>query len=347
MKNRFLFYLLICSCFGCATTKSTEKETVYFPPKNKEWATISVENRRWKKDKLATALEYAKTQKSSGVLIVKSGKILVETYWDISKSLENPLFKDFVPGKTPDGRLIEDVASVQKSVVALLVGIANGKGVVDLNASVSHILGEGWSNATTNQEEKITVEHLLNMTSGLDAQLNFSHPVGTHWEYNTTAYSQIVKILELITQKDINTLTKIWLGDPIGIQESYWGQRPERFPYRHGYMATHRDLARLGLLVLNKGHWQKKDLLQNQAYLKKALLPSQNLNRQYGYLYWLNTDKASIPSGAADMICMRGALNRYVYIAPSLDLIVVRLGDEAERSFYENFWGLLVDAMPT
>ncbi len=346
MKAHFLFYFLICCCFACSTTKSIENKIAYFPPKNKEWATIPLEKKRWNKAKLGTALDYAKAQKSSGILIVKNGKILVETYWDISKSLENPLFKDFVPGKTPDGRLIEDVASLQKSVVSLLVGIANGKGLLDLNASVSSILGEEWSNATKSQEGSITVTHLLNMTSGLDVDLNFAHPVGTHWQYNNMTYSQIIKILELITKKDINTLTKTWLGDQIGIQESYWGQRPERFPNRHGYMATHRDLARLGLLVLNKGFWQKKEVIQNAVYLKKALSPSQHLNRQYGYLYWLNTDKSSIPSGEADMICMRGALNRYVYIAPSLDLVVVRLGDEADRSFYEDFWALLVAAMP-
>ena len=85
---------------------------------------------------------------------------------------------NFVHGESADGALREDVASQQKSFVALLIGIGIDKGLIDIAKPVSAYLGAGWSKATPEQEAAITVRNLMEMNSGLKENLTFDAPAG-------------------------------------------------------------------------------------------------------------------------------------------------------------------------
>ena len=88
------------------------------------------------------------------------------------------------------------MASAQKSVVAVLVGIAQERGLLRLDDPVTKHLGRGWSNASPQEEQAISVQHLLNMSSGLATDMSFQAEPGTTWLYNTPAYRlRIVSIL--------------------------------------------------------------------------------------------------------------------------------------------------------
>ena len=61
-------------------------------------------------------------------------------------------------------------------------------------------------------------------------------------------------------------------------------------------IAHARDLARVGLLVLDRGRWKGQVLLDDE-FLERALETSQAFNPSYGYLWWLPTEATALLSG--------------------------------------------------
>ena len=319
---------------------------LYFPPLDGKWETVSLEENEWKAAKLNIALKYAGEQNSSGVVILYRGRILAEQYWQLnSTEKEQSLYKYMLAKKTSDGRSIEDVASVQKSVISFLSAKAQDQGKLDLDRIVASYIGDGWSKASLKQESSITVRHLMSMTSGLDKMLNYMHPAGSVWEYNTGAYSVMVPVLTNVTKMNINQLTFKWLLSTTGMLESGWEHRKWVQGYHAantvGFTSSARDLARFGLLVLSEGKWNGHAILNNSKYLLESLQPSQKLKPSYGLLWWLLMEHNAVAA--------LGKLSRMVIIIPDHQIVVVRLGDKTKdknRNFRRKFLNLIFAAMP-
>ena len=125
-----------------------------------------------------------------------------------------------------------------------------------------------------------------------------------------------------------------------------------------GFATTARDLARFGLLILADGQWNGETVIADRDYLHAALRPSQKLNPSYGYLWWLNGQSEVargagergkdplIPPAPPDLVAALGAVDRKLYVAPSLELVVTRLGDSTGPNFQNDFWKLLMEAAP-
>jgi CubicO group peptidase (beta-lactamase class C family) len=341
-KNFTKGKLLITFILLSVSLQSQDTTNYYFPNREKEWESISPGKAGWDTTLLKKTIDYAESQNSSGLIIIKNGKILVENYWKINKKSEK-YATNFSYVTKDSFKVKEDVFSIQKSIVSLLCGIAVSHGLLDIEIPVHEYLGKNWSKTGPEHEKDIRVKHLLGMCSGINHDMEFVYKPGTHWEYNTMAYSQLVKVLEKQTDMGINHLTKKWLTSPLGISDSHWIIEPTRSnPYR--FHAIPRDLAKLGLMVLRDGTWNGKKIIPDKEYLKKAFSPSQEINQNYGFLFWLNTNKEFIKTAPVDMIIMFGSLNKYVYICPSLDLVVVRLGDRTEEGFNDIFWKYLMEA---
>jgi CubicO group peptidase (beta-lactamase class C family) len=340
---------------------TTRADSLYFPKGDSNWARVDPSRVGWNLGALDAALDYARTAHSSSVVILLNGRILAEREWDV----EGPArYARMRVGKTSDGRVIEDVASAQKSLVAVLAGIAQARGKLDLKATVDKYLGPGWSKADRAAESAITVRHLMTMTSGLNDSLIYLQPAGDTWRYNTGAYSRMIGVIEKATGTDIQAFTHDVLTAPTGMTDTRWLARPwtagNDAANSIGLATTGRDLARFGLLVLAHGKWEGKDLLQGQDYLREMLMPSQSLNPSYGLLWWLNgqprfqladgTRSQSgplIPAAPADLVAAQGALDRKCYVVPSLGLVVTRLGDPTGEAFNNEFWKLLMKAAPS
>ena len=191
---------------------------------------------------------------------------------------------------TADGRTIEDVASVQKSVLSFLAAMARDRGKLNIDEAVTDYLGEGWTQASPEQESRILVRHLMSMTSGLNERLEYMHPAGTVWAYMNRPYSMLVPVLAKATDMDIDQLTYAWLTSRVVMRESRWETRKwvrsQHAANPVGFMTSARDLARFGLLVLAGGTWNGQSLLKNPLYLHEALQPSQDLKKSYGLLWW-------------------------------------------------------------
>ena len=102
-----------------------------------------------------------------------------------------------------------------------------------------------------------------------------------------------------------------------------------------------RDLARFGLLHLNRGEWQGKQLVSKEwiDFMVTPAPSSDVRGNDYGAHWWLVPDnrKGDVP---ADAYSSAGNRGQYVIVAPSHDLVVVRRGLDFGRQGFDR-WELL------
>lgn len=349
-----LVLCIICSCSSDSDTpmENTESNELYFPPINSnEWKTNTVEDLGWNKDALQPLLSFVEMNKTKAFLILENGKIVVEWYGNNADATSNLAWN-----------------SAAKTLVSFTAGIAAEEGFLDTNLPSSNYLGTGWSSLTTAQEQNITVKNHFTMTTGLDYTVTnnnctdpecftFKNLPGIFWYYHNGAYTITHNIIEGATQQNFNTYFNDKLKNVIGMQGSW-----VPFGYFKLYYSNARSMARYGLLNLNKGNWDGIPVLESETYFNEMTNTSQNLNKAYGYFWWLN-GKASyklpaseleytgklIPNAPDDLIAGLGKDDQKLYVVPSKNLVIVRLGDAANdellgpSSFDNQLWQKIND----
>jgi CubicO group peptidase (beta-lactamase class C family) len=314
----------------------------------------------WDPAALDDLASYCHSQRTTGLLVVESRRTVLERNWPVAAGSD--LFeRRYLHGAVHDGALREDVASQQKSLVALLAAIAVDRGRLDLEQPVSSYLGRGWSLAETAQEDAIVVRHLLEMCSGLDDALRFEAPAGTRHHYNTPAYALMLPVLEAAADQSIAALTLTWLTGPAGMADTAWCQRSDELASflgnPRGLVTTPRDLARLGQIVLDGGVAENGARLVSSAGLS-AIFRRTALHPAYGRLWWLNGgthwimpnrgqgNGSLVPTAPTDALFALGSENRVLMVVPSQRLILVRLGQQApDADLRENMASGLARAM--
>lgn len=231
-----------------------------------------------------------------------------------------------------------DVASVQKSPVAVLVGIAIAQGYLSLD---------------TEWRDGITVEHLLTMTSGLGDALEFVAEPGRRWDYSLIVYPQLKRVLCDAVGRSLDDITADWITGPLGMTESRWEDRvwndnlppmfKPAFVYPDGkpmeaLVSTARDLVRFGHAAM-EGF---PGLGVDPAFLTRMTRSSQTLNPAYGLLWWVNDCEFSyapkgvaprpgplMPGVPADAFAALGAGDQCCVVIPSLEMVIARTGAAA------------------
>ncbi|RAK56252.1 serine hydrolase [Phenylobacterium soli] len=298
------------------------------------------------------ALDYVQGQRTTGFLMVRNRQVLVERNWPLGADA-GKFRDDFTYGTTAGGALLEDVASQQKSFVAVLAAIAADKGLLDVEKPVSAYIGPGWSKAAPGQEAAIRVLHLLTMSSGLSTEFAYAAPPGTTFLYNTPVYAVTKAVLAAAAKAPLEAITRDWLTAPAGMADTAWRPRPASFGdvgNPTGLVTSPRDVARFGQLILDGGVAEGGRRVVSAAALK-ALFARSPANPAYGRLWWLNgsdyairplarrTDGPLIPAAPADLVAALGALDRKLYVVPSLGAVVVRMGQAApDHDFDQQLW---------
>lgn len=307
-------------------------------------------------DAITALLGYLQEQNTTGFIVRRDGETLIEKTWP-AHDVEN--FPLFLYGNAPDGSLYEDVASQQKSFIAVLVGIAVDKGLIDVDRPVSDYLGEGWSKASPEQEARIKVSHILQMSSGLGEDFSFEADAGTSFFYNTPVYAVSKKILVAASGMTLEEVTRDWLTEPAGMADTAWRKRPAAFANvgnNTALVTTPSDIARFGQLILNKGLASSGERVVSEDSLAAMFVPS-GPNPAYGQLWWLNGSDFTLIAGRGrkegpliasapdDLVAALGFLDRKLYVVPSLDMVVVRTGADApDVDFDAQVWTLLRQA---
>ena len=298
---------------------------------------------RWTSAALDDLALYCRDQCTTGLLLVQDRQTVLERNWPVPAGSE-VFARRYLHGTSAGGALREDVASQQKSLVALLAAIAVDRGLLDIGQPVSRYVGTGWSRADLPQEQAIAVHHLLEMCSGLDDALSFQHPAGVHHDYNTPAYAVLLPVLEAASGQRLDDLTREWLTGPAGMGDTGWCHRVDELASflgnPRGLVTTPGDLSRLGQLVLDGGVAADGTRLVSAAGLA-AIFRRTDLHPAYGRLWWLNGGTrwvypnrghgtgSLVPSAPDDAVFALGSENRVLMVVPSQRLILVRLGQEA------------------
>jgi len=328
-----IFFLLSCGSNSDDTTITnnipvTVEDGLYFPPLNSStWEILSLEEVNWNSEALQALTTFLTNTNTESFLILKDGKIVVEEYFNgANASTLNPWF------------------SAGKTLTAFTTGLAQQDGYLSIDDLTSGYLGEGWTNMPLQKENLITIKHQLTMSTGGDYTMNpfctdpecleYLNDAGSFWFYHNAFYTLIQEVLDEAIPEGFETYFRNQLEDKIGLN-GVWFQNG----YNKFYASNAREMARFGLLNLNRGNWNGTQLL-NEIYFYEMTNTSQSMNKSYGYLWWLNGKESYrvpasvnvfsgslIPNAPSDLIAGLGARDQKLYVIPSLNLVIVRMGD--------------------
>ncbi|WP_298427119.1 serine hydrolase [uncultured Kordia sp.] len=333
-----IFILFSVNCTSEATDEVPQNETpletpvlpsTYFPPSNSDiWETSSISELGWNETQLQTLLDYLEEKNTKSFIVLHKGKIVIENYMN-GHTETSPWYW----------------ASAGKTLTTTIAGIAQEENLINLDDKVSDYIGTGWTSATLEKENLITCKNLLSMTSGLDDglgdgvtpnDLQYIADAGTRWAY----HGVYVKMQDVIASASTQTWDNYFntkLKDKIGMTGA-WIQTGNA----NVYWSTTRSMARFGLLIAAKGTWNDTQII-SESFLNEATSTSQNINPSYGYLWWLNGKSSYllpqtqvefsgelIPNAPQDMYCALGKNDQKIYIVPSKDLVIIRMGNAAE-----------------
>ncbi len=245
------------------------------------------------------------------------------------------------------------IFSLTKGLGATLVGVAVEKGLLSVDDHVANWLPVRHPDIV----EDARILHLLNMSA-------HAEPAGSGWAYNSA--------------KILNSLPGIlWHASGIPPVEFYDRYLRARIGFsfdwpanEHGWIqigsrgplpvieATHRDIARLGLLWMNRGEWNG-DVVMPADYVEAGLrAPHAQVNSAYGYLWWLNradgrwrtTGKRSgtgrwFPDAPERMFLGLGARGKVLVVLPEERVVAVTMGDtpqEQSANYLETIVGAVM-----
>ncbi|MGH2785114.1 MAG: serine hydrolase domain-containing protein [Actinomycetota bacterium] len=309
------------------------------------WFKTTAENVGMDTRKLAAAMDWATQHASYSTLVIRHGCIAGWSRLDRTTS-----------------EVAFDGWSMTKSVTAMIVGRAVTMGLFDIDRPLST-----WIPEADAAHGRITPRDLLTMSSGLhhnwfrdppfagevmpdqvrDAlSLPIDAKPGTAWAYQQTPVTLLLNLVERAVKTDVQDWAQGNLFGPIGIEAGTWTWERDRAGNTEGWAHLHMrpaDWARLGYLMLHEGNWNGKQLI-SRAYHAKATTPIA-LNGAYGYLFWLNDGGEAVwpdvygrdtgpggpwPGAPADTYGMVGMQNQRVWVIPSLDMVIVRMGQPGE-----------------
>lgn len=324
----------------------------YFPPlSGDQWATIDPNDLGWCQEGIAGLYSFLEEKETKAFIVLKDGKIAVEKYFDTF---------------TKDS--IWYWASAGKSLAGFLTGMAQENGLLNIQDKTSKYLGQGWTNLTPEQENKITIWHQLSMTTGLDDNvaddncmlvscLKYKAIPGTRWAYHNAPYRLIHDVIGKAWGSTMQNFMNTQLTLKTGIS-GLW--------YDGVLYSKPRSMARFGLLMLNSGIWNGQKILSDQNFIQSMVTPSQELNKSYGLLWWLNGQPSFmlpgsqivfngtlIPNAPGSTWCALGKNDQKIYIVPSEKLVIIRMGQDggqvtgALSSFDNLLWEKLNDMFCT
>lgn len=241
-----------------------------------------------------------------------------DTYFDAVVALKNQdVFYEYGETNIPF-----NCASVRKSIFSALYGIAQEKGLIDINSTLAELGIDDNKNPLTETEKTATIKDLLTARSGIYIEaagesrgMKERRPErgeflpGEHFYYNNWDFNVLPIILEDITGKSIGELIYEWLAVPTGMKifspddVTYQYVDYTEYPQTRVYM-TAEDLARIGSLYLNEGKWGNEQVIPadwvENSVQSVSMQPEDEdlldneLMEGYAYLWWVDKDENTV-----------------------------------------------------
>lgn len=318
-----------------STSPSTRPGADAAPPvPGDEWTVVEPEAAGMDPEQLALAEDYAFAPElhTQAVVVVRHGEIVHERYAD---------------GADEDSWAAS--WSMAKSFSSALVGIALDEGLIpSVDEPMTTYIPE-WAGT---ERASMTLRHVLQMSSGLAWNEDYDPTAGpsdivsmvvgaadqleyattrepevapgTRWAYSSGDSMLLSTVLQQATGRSAGEYAQEKLFDPIGMGPVDWWTDAEGHTLTYCCIdTTSRSFARFGLLYLHDGAWGDRQVVP-EAWVEESLTPVADQER-YGYQWWLGfaDDVEGIPD---DAFRAQGLDGQWIYVVPSLDLVVVRNG---------------------
>ncbi len=282
-------------------------------------------------------------QKTRALLVIYNDKIIAERYGY---------------GMTKTSKILG--WSMTKSITSAMFGVLQTQKKFDIYKPAPI---EEWQN---DKRKSITTNDLLHMNSGLEWEEDYGKisdvtkmlflsknmgriqlekpqifPVNKHWNYS----SGTSNLLSYILRKQFKTHQEyldFWyteLIDKIGMKSMIVETDMSGNYVGSSYAwATARDWSKFGLLYLHKGNWNGTQIL-DESWVKYTATPTENSNEIYGAHFWLNAG-GRYKDAPRDLFSCDGYQGQKVFIIPSKNMVIVRMGLKEEKDGFD-FNGLL------
>ena len=202
-----------------------------------------------------------------------------------------------------------EAMSVTKSIVNLAIGLAITQGYIKSLDTPMYTFFPEWQDG---QKSKITLRHILSHTSGLYTKgpaydiyktddfvkyalkADLVNEPGTNFFYNNRAVNLLAAVIEKTTTKRMDIYLGEELFKPMGINDFSWTLDKAGNPHSmSGLQIIAEDLAKLGQLVLNKGSFKDKQLIDT-SWFDLSLSPGAKFTPDHGLLWWIRRDTVHI-----------------------------------------------------
>jgi CubicO group peptidase (beta-lactamase class C family) len=352
--------LLLSSCDSVSPYKDELNTQIPIPEAtNDGWEVASLNSVGMDEEKyiqLINRLKQTNEHRIHSIIVVKDQKLVFEQYY---------LGKKFNLGQYTgeagyDMNDLHVLCSATKSVTSALLGIAIDKGYISsVEQKIVDFFPEYMDLFTQSpNKQKMTIKHLLTMTSGLtydDESLPYTNPnndmnrffsssdpikfllakplfadPGTVFDYDNCNTNIIGQIISKAVNKRIDAFANEYLFDKLGIEQQQWQIVRNNVVLCSGDLhLIPRDMAKFGLLVLNKGEWKGEQIISSQwcAISTAAFLNPNDYNNEfpwangYGYQWWQKTYSYNSKSYASFFASGWGGQN--IIIIPKLNLVIV------------------------
>lgn len=218
-----------------------------------------------------------------------------------------------------DTKRLINCHSARKSIMNLLIGIAQEKGFLRLDETLAQLGIDERKTPLTPQEKTATIRDLLMAKSGVylpaEAETDFAkahrprrgqHKPGEFFFYNNFDFNVLGAILEKKTGQSIGKFMEDYLARPLGMQDfapsnvvygNPWPLSNNQSDYRvYWIFLSARDLARIGAMVSQKGVWQHTQVVA-ASWIEESFQPhTTTVDKSmwpfdaYGYLWWIDND---------------------------------------------------------
>jgi len=324
---------LVLAATGLQQATGHETKVTLWP--SPEWQISSPEDEGIDSVALASLIAYGTELKLDSLLIARHGRLVLDAYY-APYSADRP----------------HAVNSTTKTIVATLIAMLHADGVLDsLDHRVLDYFPDRDFAHVDDNKRAITVQHLLNMTSGLawDEGLGAVKPLtelkhspdwvrfildqpmtnqpGETFYYNSGNSHLLSALITRLTGRSAEDFAKARLFGPLGITDYVWPKDPQGQSYGGwGLSLKPRDMAKIGYLYLRRGRWADRQLLPLQwietvshATVNMNLPGDRNL--RYANQFW------ALPNKHVFMTV--GYQCQMIMVLPDLDVVAVTTGRES------------------
>ena len=302
------------------------------------WQTSTPEEQGLSSGALADLIDTVGTRMQDSLLIVRHGRIVAEAYY--------APYRSGIP---------HELRSVTKSVIGTLTAIEVREGLLDgTNHPLLDLFADKQIANVDDNKKAITIQNLLNMTSGIRWQEEhytpdetirrmydapdrtafvldqpMSDPPGTKFYYNGGNPYVLSAVITRKTGKNAWDYAKEKLFAPLGIVAARW-RKPDAQGVTDGESGLSlepRDMLKIGYLYLHDGMWEGEQIIPASwvAYAEAGKVPA-TFGLHYANLWWSMPEKGALLA--------LGRHSQQILVLPKYDIVAVMTGYMPDDEYY-------------